>query len=890
MSAQFVSEQNHSLVGGVARMKNRKVVVTITTLAAAVAAALQPAIAADEGGLEEIVVTARKRSEDILKTPIAVTAITGEDIAAKGIVSLTDVSNFTPGFTINSVNSGRNDRSFQQITLRGFTPSTTSATLTATFIDGVPVASATGLNAVTNPERVEILKGPQSAYFGRNTFAGAVNVVNRMPGDTFSGEATAMAGTRDNKDIAASIEGPIAGDMLSFRLAGRSFAKSGSWKNQANMSETLGDQASDNINLMLVSKPTSKLTIKVFGMLNKDKDGPSAQGQLSAWEMRANGAAANFPRTSGNSNGTLVLPSLSNCNILGYASGVNPAVEARVLRPFICGAAPSLPSGFSPAQNTAEDALLRGILADPRFRMTGMTRRGVQGYGLKGEFRHVHGNVDWEIGDTGLTLSWLGGKNWDYISELADLDNYDSSAFLNTVLNPTGNQTLRSTWDFPFLVERKNQDWSQELRLSYDKQGPFRGMIGASYLKTESEGDLVNVFSELTTQAINPTTGLRTRPSSTLNAPGRAETTGVFFSATYKFIDALSVSAEGRFQRDKINGYTGGAGARIGAAAGAKYSLTPGVYAPLDLLLTRTFDNFLPRVIVNWDVTPDMMVYASYSKGVNIGLSSFNTSFLNGSPTIVAAGDGLGLKVAVDPEKLDNYEVGLKGKFLDGKLRTSLAVYKAKWKNQLNRRSVFVFDEPPPAGTGVTQIVSGTVNSGDVDANGAELDVAYAPIKDFVITLGFAMNDSKINSFSDPNVTLLTGVFGAGFKDNQLPLSSKYSATLGLQYGGDLNFEGGGSWFVRSDTFYKDKQFVDAANLTWIKARTQTNLRAGITKGPVTFEAFVTNAFNDKNYISVAENTLLAPPFGAGPTNGFAYLNMALPELRVFGGRVRYKF
>jgi iron complex outermembrane receptor protein len=415
-------------------------------------------------------------------------------------------------------------------------------------------------------------------------------------------------------------------------------------------------------------------------------------------------------------------------------------------------------------------------------------------------------------------------------------------------------------------------------------------MIGASYLKTESEGDLVNVFSELTTQAINPTTGLRTRPSSTLNAPGRAETTGVFFSATYKFIDALSVSAEGRFQRDKINGYTGGAGARIGAAAGAKYSLTPGVYAPLDLLLTRTFDNFLPRVIVNWDVTPDMMVYASYSKGVNIGLSSFNTSFLNGSPTIVAAGDGLGLKVAVDPEKLDNYEVGLKGKFLDGKLRTSLAVYKAKWKNQLNRRSVFVFDEPPPAGTGVTQIVSGTVNSGDVDANGAELDVAYAPIKDFVITLGFAMNDSKINSFSDPNVTLLTGVFGAGFKDNQLPLSSKYSATLGLQYGGDLNFEGGGSWFVRSDTFYKDKQFVDAANLTWIKARTQTNLRAGITKGPVTFEAFVTNAFNDKNYISVAENTLLAPPFGAGPTNGFAYLNMALPELRVFGGRVRYKF
>jgi iron complex outermembrane receptor protein len=870
-------------------MKNRKVVVTLTTLAAAVAAALQPAIAADEGGLEEIVVTARKRSEDILKTPIAVAALTGEDIAAKGITSLTDLSNFTPGFTINSVNSGRNDRSFQQITLRGFTPSSTTATLTATFIDGVPVASATGLNAVSNPERVEVLKGPQSAYFGRNTFAGAVNVVNRMPSDTFQGEASAMAGTRENKDISASIEGPIVGDKLAFRLAGRSWSKAGSYKNQANMSETLGDQASDNIQLMLTSKPTDRITVKVFGMLNKDKDGPSAQGQLSAWELRANGAAANFPRTSGNSNGTLVLPSLSNCNLVGYASGVNPATEARVTRPFICGAAPGLPRGFSPAQNTTEDALLRGILADPRLRLTGMANRGVQGYGLKGEFRHVHSNVDWELGDTGLTLSWLQGKNWDYISELADLDNYDSSAFLNTTLNPTGNQTLRSTWDFPFVVERKNQDWSQELRLAYDNKGAFTGLIGASYLKTEAEGDLVSVFAELMSNPISPTTGLRTRAASTLNAPGRAETTGVFFSGTYKW-STFSISAEGRFQRDKINGYVGGAGARISAAGQAKYGIPAGTYAPMDLLVTRTFDNFLPRVIAQWDVTPDMMLYASYSKGVNVGLSSFNTAFLNGSPTIVAAGDSLGLRVVTEPEELDNYEIGLKGKFLDGKLRTQLSVYKAKWKNQLNRRSVFVIDEPPPLGLGNTQIVSGVVNSGDVDANGLELDVAYAPIRNLEISLGFALNDTKINSFSDPNVTLLTGVFGGGFKGNQLPLSSKISGTLGLQYGGDLDFEGGGSWFVRSDTFYKDKQFVDAANLTWIKARTQTNLRAGITKGSLTFEAFVTNAFNDKNYISIAQNTLLAPPFGAGPTNGFAYLNVALPELRVFGGRVRYKF
>jgi len=86
-----------------------------------------------------------------------------------------------PGINISNVAAGRSDRSFQQLSLRGFGPSTSLSTLAATFIDGVPVASPTAVMGVTDPARVEILKGPPAAYFGRNTFSGAVSVVNIDP-------------------------------------------------------------------------------------------------------------------------------------------------------------------------------------------------------------------------------------------------------------------------------------------------------------------------------------------------------------------------------------------------------------------------------------------------------------------------------------------------------------------------------------------------------------------------------------------------------------------------------------------------------------------------------------------------------------------------------------
>lgn len=852
------------------------------------------AVQAEEAaGPGDIVVTARKRAEDILETPIAVLALTAADLEMRGITSFNDIANNTPGLNISNVSSGRSDRSFQQISLRGFTPSTAQSTLTATFIDGVPVASPTALLSVTDPERIEILKGPQSAYFGRNTFAGAINVVNKLPGNDLGGSVSATVGTRNTFDVIGSIEGALVSDVLSFRVTGRSFSKSGSYVNAANTSQTLGDQKTATGTALIVLKPASDFTIKAFGLYSEDHDGPSAQGQLSAFELRSNAGAVNIPALSGTTAGSIIVPGLSNCNLTGFSAGI-VSTEARVTRPFFCGAAPALPAGFSPAQNTQVNSLVTKFLADGTNRYVSPSD-GVQGYGLKRKYVHLHLNMDYDISGTGVTLSSLTGYNNERFSELADLDNYDSSTIRNasyiTGAFPNGNPAVLPYWDFPFLVERATRDFSQEFRASYDNQGRFRGTIGASYLWTRADGDLVSGNTEFV--AGFP------RPSTARSAPQQSKTLGAFFGLTYDLTDQFTVSAEGRYQQDEIFAFTGGNLAGLTINAGNTFGLAPGAYGPLTQFYSQKFKKFLPRVIAQYKFTPDLMGYASYSEGVNVSLASFNTAFLNGSQVIKDAAASIQLGVVVQPEKLRNYELGLKGKLLDGKLRFSLAAYFAEWRDQQNQRSVIVpLDAPagyvagtpcPVTYTCTVQIVSGIANSGRTIVKGLELDLTAVPTRGLEINLAASINDSNIRSFTDPSISKVSGLIGTDFVGKKLPASSKYSVVLGAQYGTPISGWEDGKWFVRGDMSYKSKQYTDPSNLAWIAARTLVNFRLGVSKGPASLEAYVTNAFNNRNYVAGTPNFVLSPPFFPLAST-YSYLSVGLPDLRTFGLTGRFKF
>ncbi|MGV3510795.1 MAG: TonB-dependent receptor [Novosphingobium sp.] len=841
------------------RLSISSIAIACSLLQAAPASAQDSAQAEEAAPTGDIVVTARKREETLLTTPIAIAAMPAEEIGQRGIISLTDLIDATPGINVTGNNSGRNDRSFQQISLRGFTPSTTDSTLTATFIDGVPVSSASAMNSISDPARVEILKGPQNAYFGRNAFAGAVNVVNKTPKSDFGGSMSASVFSRDGYDVQGSLEGPIVRDLLSFRISGRALERGGSYRNRANPNERLGDQRTRTITGMLLFTPSSQLTVKLFGLYSRDNDGASAQGMLSAYEVRSNNGIPNIPALSGNTNGKIIVPGLSNCVL----NGTNP---------FICGQAPSLPSAFSPAQNTYIDAKTAAVLADGRFRPVS-PEDGVQGYGLKRKYIHAHANIDYEVGDTGIILSSLTGINDEKWSQMAELDNYDSSSLINTAATPTNG--LLPYYNFPFGIERHNKDFSQELRASYDSGSMISGMIGVNYMDTKVKRDLLNVFAEAVL-------GLP-RSAGTASAPQRVETKGIFGSVNIKPADTLEISLEGRYQQDKVFGYTGGLGATITPASGTEYGVPSGTYAPLTQFFSKNYNNFMPRVIVNYKVTPDIMAYASWAKAANVSIASFNARLFSGSAGEIAASQSLGLRGITKPEKVTNYEIGLKGKAFDNKLIFALAAYYAEWKDQYNSRSVFFTDTTlnPP----LTSTVTGIANSGQTNLKGVELDATIIPTEGMSFTFSGAYNDTNIRSFTDPSITRITGITGDGFKGNSLPLTSKYSFAITPEFSGDIPGRDNATWFIRSDVNYKSRQFLDAGNLTWIGARTVVNGRVGVKLDNIGIEIFATNLLNNKQYTSIQQNTVQTPasPNGTLATRAFNYLIVGLPELRTFG-------
>ncbi|MDH7975886.1 TonB-dependent receptor [Sphingomonas sp. AR_OL41] len=166
---------------------------------------------------DDIVVTARQREERLKDVPIAVTAITGDRLKELQVNTVKDIASYTPGLNINSDSVGR---AFVSIRGIGTTLIDTVQPGVGIFIDGVYQPNTSYLNSpIVDVARIEVLRGPQGTLFGNNTLGGAINVVTRQPGNDWTGrfDATA-AGTDSYYSVSGSVSGPIARDVLSFRI------------------------------------------------------------------------------------------------------------------------------------------------------------------------------------------------------------------------------------------------------------------------------------------------------------------------------------------------------------------------------------------------------------------------------------------------------------------------------------------------------------------------------------------------------------------------------------------------------------------------------------------------------------------------------------------------
>lgn len=180
---------------------------------------------ANDAGLNDIIVTAQKRSENIQNVPVAVTAISGEDLTARGISDVQALARLIPNVTFSDKNGEA------RINLRGLgfdnLWASSAEPRVAYHVDGAYVAQSGNIfGTFFDVERVEVNRGPQGTLFGRNAVAGTVNVVTRDPGNTLSGYVNAEIGNYRTANLAGAINVPL-GDGVSARFAVQSRNHSG---------------------------------------------------------------------------------------------------------------------------------------------------------------------------------------------------------------------------------------------------------------------------------------------------------------------------------------------------------------------------------------------------------------------------------------------------------------------------------------------------------------------------------------------------------------------------------------------------------------------------------------------------------------------------------------
>lgn len=175
-------------------------------------------VSAGANQLEEIFVTAQRREQSFNSVGIAVTAISGDEVAKLGYTQLTDIAGQSPNVQIKNVLAN----SITNVTIRGIGLNDYAANnnpAAGIYVDEVYLVSPAMLTfGMLDLERVEVLKGPQGTLYGRNTTAGTVNFISRKPGDVFDARAQLDYGNFDHKRFEGALGGPLT-DTLAGRIA-----------------------------------------------------------------------------------------------------------------------------------------------------------------------------------------------------------------------------------------------------------------------------------------------------------------------------------------------------------------------------------------------------------------------------------------------------------------------------------------------------------------------------------------------------------------------------------------------------------------------------------------------------------------------------------------------
>jgi iron complex outermembrane recepter protein len=257
----------------------------------------------DNGGLEEIIVTAQKREQNLQNVPVSVTALSSETLANSRIADFADLTRAASSLTVTQATSSPNN----SIILRGigtFAFSIGVEPSVAVIVDDLPVVQqAQAFDSLGDVERIEVLKGPQGTLFGKNASAGVVNIVTKDPSRSMGGSIAFTAATDNDYRGEASISGPFGDNGSGFRLSGVYHSFKGNVRNLTT-GHTLNDQQAFGLRAKIKLVLSDSLDFTLNGSYGKTtQDGTATTirsiNPLGTPRVLGNAALALLPSLTG---------------------------------------------------------------------------------------------------------------------------------------------------------------------------------------------------------------------------------------------------------------------------------------------------------------------------------------------------------------------------------------------------------------------------------------------------------------------------------------------------------------------------------------------------------------------------------------------------------------
>jgi outer membrane receptor protein involved in Fe transport len=734
----------------------------------------------------EIVVTARRIEERLQDVPLSIRALTGKDLKDRSITSLSELSTFTPGLSY-SADFGRTQ---ERPVIRGISALRPEAPQpVSVFIDGIFVRDGALSLGLDDAAQVEVIKGPQSALYGRATYAGAINYTTVRPGNELKGTVTGTWASATERSAFGAVSVPIQKDVLAARVRAKHFEYGGQYTNTLTGNK-IGNEKTDAGGLTVFLTPTANFDATLSIDTSRDNDGIFAAVARTV-PTQAGGVVTSQNGSTNIANGAVC--DGKTINIVGNnAQGIpDPTVAptaANRLNGWPCGAATF--SGTALQRNEAD-------LASYIEPGSGTN------YGNIAGLRRT-------ITRSALTLNYLFGNGYLLTSQSA-YTSQNSALGADQSYNGTRFAITGASW---LSYDRDVLKYgSQEVRLSSPLDKPLTWMVGAFLYHEDGTGVSTSVIAR-NAQGVVVADTLRPKSAS------RVTNTSPFARVQYQFDKSLRVSAEGRINRETIE---------VGGTALGTAIVTAGTCVAGQVCFVngkKSSSDFSPRVTLDYKSSSDQMFYVQAATGSKSG--GFNTT--PGLTSDVFAYNG---------EKVKSYEAGVKTLLLDRKLGINAAVFRNDIDN-LQLSNVVTVTNPLANTVQTTTIVN---NVGKARTQGLELEVSARTAQWLTLSGNYAFTDAKAREGTE--ITNGT-VFGGNRSVNgfTLPRTPKHSAALSVAV--EQGVGGGGTVaFGRVDVVYQSRRYAEVQNLIWADPFTRINGHVGVRGKNWRATLWVKNAAND---------------------------------------------